>query len=367
MVRKFGLSLAYSFLTTALFLFALMLSVHLTLDNPATVEQALSKSGIYNIAATSTFEQQTGGSEGGIPTSQPAIQAAITQAFPPSMVEQNTNRFITSMFAWIHGSTATPQFSIDLTQAKTNLADNIGTYVQQHLSGLPVCTLDQMPTTVDIYTATCVPPNFDVAAAVAQAKQQTNSSGFLSNPVLTSTTLPTNNGQSFTQNFEMIPKLYHWALILLYVLPIIIIGLAAAVIFLSATRRMGIRRVSVTFVTTGITSVVLACVGVFVLQRAIDALTKQGSATQPIQVKILRIVELLGQDLRTWWVAIGAIFIVAGIMSLIVLRITRPKAEPGKLLSPYESLAHPNTMPTTPVQPENQDQTKTTDNVGRSL
>jgi hypothetical protein len=342
MFRRLGLTLAASLLSLALFLFALFFSIHGALDNPTHIKNTLKQSGIYDIAATSTFDQHVDQATSGIPTADPAIQNAIKQAFPASLVQQSTDQFIDGMFGWIHGNTTQPQYSIDLTRAKQNLANNVAAYVQQHLSGLPVCTLDQMPTTIDIYAATCVPPNFDVSAAVNQARTEVASSDFLSNPVLTPANVQTDKGQTLTSSLQAVPKLYHDLLIALYALPVVIIGLGAAVIFLSVTRRVGFRRIGASLIGTGVTSIVVACFGTFALEKAVEAFTKQGgSASQPIQVKILRVVELLAQDLRTWWVVIGTTYLVAGIAALVVLRITRPKADKGKLLSPYESLARP--------------------------
>lgn len=338
--RRLILAFLYALFSSALLFFALFLGLQQVLGTPTKLEKALAQSGIYDIAVTNTLakDQQTVG-KGGIPFSNPDVQAAVQKALPPSLLQHSTEQFLNGMYAWAQGTTPTPSFHIDLTGAKNNLADNVAAYMQNRLDSLPTCTsaAGANAATLDIYNATCLPPRFDKAAAVNQAKQDVLQSSFLSNPVLTADNVNAGNGQTLASRLHYVPMLHRDLLILLYALPFVIVLVVLGIIFVSRSRRAGIRHVGVTALTAGLLTVIVAFFAEYLLNHITNTLTKGGSVSQPLQVKALHVFNTLGGDLRNWWVGVGAAYAVLGLATLITLRATRPKA-PQLANLPYQKL-----------------------------
>lgn len=342
LLRRFILAILYSIFSTALLFFAIFLGIQQVLGSPTKLESALANSGIYTSAVTDTLSsnaQQTLGNTN-IPLTNTDVQSAVKGAFPSSLLQNSTEQFLNGIYAWLQGKSSTPTFSIDLSGAKGNLADNLANYVQNRLDSLPTCTLATMPSnlsSVDVYTATCVPPGFNKATAVEQVRQDVQQSDFLKDPVLTADSIKSSNGQTLTQRLKSVQTLYHDLVLLLYALPGVIILTALGIIFVSRSRRLGIRHTAVTTLSTGIMTAIIAFFAVFVLDKITTALTHGSSASQPLQVKVLHIFDSLGSDLRVWWVGVGIAYTVAGLVTLIVLRIVRPKA-PKLAALPYQQL-----------------------------
>jgi hypothetical protein len=135
------------------------------------------------------------------------------------------------------------------------------------------------------------------------------------------------------------------------VLPLFAILLAVAIIYLSATKRAGIKKIAWTLITAGLTAVLFAVLGVWALQAGTSLLG--ASESSGIQDKLLAVFTTLAIDLRTWWFGIGVGYTVTGIIMLIVLRFTRP--EPTLTMgnaaqnTPLTPSATPPVPPTTPA------------------
>jgi len=131
-------NLSASLFSLAVFSFAFLVSVYMVFHTPKQLEAALQQSGIYSIAVQNALTQ-TQNTNSSLPLTDPGVQSAIQSAVPASTVQSSAEQIINSTYNWIDGRVASPNFTIDLTQTKSDIATNLGTYLQQKLAALPVC------------------------------------------------------------------------------------------------------------------------------------------------------------------------------------------------------------------------------------
>jgi len=186
------------------------------------------------------------------------VQDAAKTAFSRQLVEQSINSVIESNYAWLRGETDTPQFKIDLTDAKQSFAQEVGAYVTTHLASLPVCTNAQLAQmqNVDPLSMTCRPPNIDPKAAGQQVTQQIiESDELLSNPVLTAQTInpdPASQTDPYYEKLSQLPKAYQFSEKLPYIFAGLAILSAFVFILLFNPRRNGIKWTAIILTLAGL-------------------------------------------------------------------------------------------------------------------
>lgn len=343
-LRRLCLALCATIFSASIFLFATFVSIYYVFDSPKPIESALQQSGIYNSVVKNAVQQQSqkadnNASTSSVPLNDTGVSTAIQSAFPPSTVQENTEKAINSVYDWVHGKTKTPNFSIDLNEQRDMAIGNIGNLVRSKVAGLPVCTsLSATPqTTEELLRATCRPANVSVDTLVAQVEKQAKEDLPIDS-TLSASSIKNKDGQPLFDKLNNVPKYHHYYMLSLFVLPAVIILSALGVIFLSITRRGGVRRVSVTFITTGIYSLAIALVALWAINHFAKDITGQSTVdAQVVATKIVDVVKILVTDLRKWWLGFGAGYLLLGIIGVVILHLTKPRA--GKLAAQAKAAA----------------------------
>ncbi|HSX08454.1 MAG TPA: hypothetical protein VLG11_06190 [Candidatus Saccharimonadales bacterium] len=328
LLRQLGLTLCATLFSLAVFGFAIAIGIYTVFRTPTKLESALQQSGVYSAAATSVINQSAQQSGTQLPLTDPGVQSAIKAALPASTVQQNAEQVINSFYDWIQGRTQTPNFNVNITGIKSNVSDNVGSYLRQKLSALPTCPAGTMlpQNTSDIFNLTCIPRGVSIDQLVAQGTAATDNSGVLKDNSLTAGNLKTADGQTLTQKLNNIPRAYRDFVEALFALPVLAVLTGLGVVFWSATRRAGLRRLSATLVTTGIYSTLIALVAAWGLDRAASALASQQSGgLTALESGLVKVGDILCGELRHWWLIFGISYIVFGVIGLIIVHATRPK------------------------------------------
>jgi hypothetical protein len=262
-VRRIFVYLLSITLLVSLLGIALATSIQIGLTHPSKIENWLNQSNLYtNLVSTITDQAQNAienDVSGGASISKTTIQQAAQLAFPRSLMQQDVQIFLNSNYAWLEGKTPTPNFQIDLSGAKQQFATQVAdSAVLAHLKGLPACTAAQ---TLALQSAnplllSCLPNGVITQGAATQvSKQVASSGGFLSNPVITASTIGTkgqNSNEPYYEKLSKLPKVYRAIQDLPWILGIIAILSIVGIVFSSRSKRIGLRRVSITFLISGI-------------------------------------------------------------------------------------------------------------------
>ncbi|HSX16732.1 MAG TPA: hypothetical protein VLH86_01365 [Patescibacteria group bacterium] len=365
-LKKVLVGLCATLLAPILLTLGLVWSLHQVVGTPAPIEAALKQSGIYETGVGAALDQaqkdQSNDStnKDSVPVNKPEVRAIIEQTFPPAFLQTQVEHALGSIYDWLNGKQPKLAFTVDLADSKTRLADGVGTYVDQHLKSLPVCTAANMPSNmndVDAFNATCVPPGYNIADASAKAKAQILNGDFLKDAKFDADTTKNDQGKTLSEQLKNVPRVYQRAKTTLYLAIVSAIVLAAAVVFLSSKWRSGVKRVAIIAISTGTMSALTGWLAGWGVHRAAIEFAKNQSSTQPLQQKLIHITEILAGDLRTAWMGYGILLIVLGVGALVALHFIKPAAaEQADVLahkpSPVEKELKPDSKPLKPKLPE---------------
>ena len=328
-----------SLLALSLFGIGLFGSIYKVVSTPEPLKHALKESGIYETGINDALEKaqkdQQSGSKEDIPTSDPAIRDIIKSSFPPEYLQGQAEHALDSMYAWLHGDTPKLAFSLDVEQAKTKLADGLGTYAQNRLDTLPVCTAaDQIPSgDVDVFNAACVPPGFNKAEAVAKTKDEILNGDFLKDSHFDADEVKNDNGQTLKQQLQAVPNYYQMLMLIMYMLGGMAVVMTAGIVWLSGNWRRGLRLAGFVFVGAGIFTTGLGIVSSIVMHKAVDEFSKSGSNTEPLQQKVVKVVQLLTDDVRGWLLTYGIVLLVIGVGAIVAWFILNRSQRDPKLVA----------------------------------
>ena len=259
-VRRIGAGLAAYTLGVILLVASSSAVFHFVLANPAKVKGILSSSGVYDSIVETTAEslsekpEKPSEKSGELPLSDPGVKKALNDAFPPKVLQANSEELIDGLYGWLDGKTKSPVFLLDFTKSKNTLAKEVGSYVEKRSAKLPPCGFSDIQTTVDPFEMKCLPPGITPAQIGAKATGDLRSDkNFLPNPKITPNNLfgeGSRKDSPFASNdapsqFQLMKNLI-WML-----LPVAVL-LGAAVILLSATKPAGIRKVAKSLLVVGV-------------------------------------------------------------------------------------------------------------------
>lgn len=329
-LRKAALTAAASLFGITLFSFGLSWGLYEVFSTPNQLKTSINESGLYDSAVAAILKQQASnaatGISGDLPTNNPELQKVIERAFPPQLLKTQTEQVIDASYDWFSGDAGSLQFTLDFAQAKANLANGMQQYAQQRLSGLPHCAVDTIPAgEIDAFNATCLPTGTDVSAISQQVHDKIANGDFLKDTTITPETLKTADGKSLQSQLQNVPVAYKTAKWSIYGGAVFALLLAVGIVFLSATRRGGVRRVAVAGISIGLCSAVLAVLSSFAVHKLVHKFTETAKSNTTLQPQLSKLAQSLADDLRNWWAIFGLTCVLCGIAALIVLHVTKPK------------------------------------------
>ena len=333
MLKKFSRGILAFILKLGLFTFAIVTAFVLVMGTSAQLKLALKKSGVYdnfidNVLASAHAENDQGES---LDLNRPEIKSAVKAAFSPELVQASTENIVDGTYHWLNGRVPSPDFRVDLSGTKQNLANSLGDLVVNRAKTLPRCTLLQarqlQATGIDAFTVPCVPFGFDINSLRGQVANSVNSNeGFLSKPVVTADTLFKNDqGQNPFQQSQA-PLIFHWLKWAPYIVGFLTVASGIGLVMLYDSRRRGLRNVSIILVGTGI--VLLA--SIWLLNYLFSQIRRPGSslaktAGNDLQKSLINVIQLLNKAINHKILVFSASYIVIGAGTLIVLHYTKPK------------------------------------------
>jgi hypothetical protein len=323
-MRRTLLVLFGALLLLLLFATAFDFGIYRVIGAPGPVKATLSDSGIYNSVVGSALDQAKTSSNG---TSQvslldPAIKKAAEDSFSPQVVQTSSEEVIDGIYNWLNGKTSQPDFSVDLRSQKNDFAEKVGQAAKVKAATLPVCT--SVPATTDPFSATCLPPGVTPTQVGTQAKNDVlHGQGFLEHPNITADSIKSGSGHSVFASGKLkdAPKRYQLAKKTPYILMVLTILTILAIIFLSPTRRKGLRRVGFTLAFAGVSMLAFAwALNRVVAQNVIPQISLDNKVFES-NVRILASDVTHSIDRNYWIFAIA--YLSTGIVVLLLTLLGR--------------------------------------------
>ncbi len=334
-IKKLLRGLVSNLFNLFIFLVALVTAVVFTFHSPKKIEKSLSDSGVYSTFIDNALQEANKSnkdqSSNDIPISDPAIKTAANKAFTPELLQRNTENILDGTYDWLSGKTATPDFRVDLRSAKKTFAMDVGEAAKNRLASLTVCTPAQMRTLnskFNPFNVSCRPQGINLTAQQQKVTHDLlNSKDFLGTPLLTAQNLPKNDkGQTVFEQLSKAPKIYR----LVNASPWLLGGLAVVTsgvtLLLYDSKRRGLRFISITLISTGILLLVISFVSSWLLNKANQPGGRLGQAVKgSFQQTVNKAVSSINNSFQHIIIWIGAVYLLAGITTLLILHFTKPK------------------------------------------
>jgi hypothetical protein len=349
-IRKTAVGVSASLLLSLLLTFGVAFGLLRVFGTPGAIKHALNESNFYHTVVANALKEakkqqsESNNNKAEIPLDKPEVQAIVQKAASPDFLQSQVEGTLDSVYAWLHGDKASLDFAIKLDDVKSRLAKGVEDYAQQHLATLPVCP-DSQNSDVDPFTAQCLPKGADINAIAVEAKKNIETGDFLKEGQVTADTIKVDNNQTLAQKLKDVPRMYRLAVQALYGTGALALLCTLAVVFLSSSRRAGLKRAAIICIGAGVSLAILGFGASFGLQRA-STLIAEDSA---LQKSILSVVQFLANDLRTCWMGWGVGLLVLGIGTLLALHFTKKKStEPKAIDLSNESVGQP--LADTPIK-----------------
>lgn len=315
-VRKAALVVVVPLFSLFLFSLATDVSFVRIVTHPGKIKQIINDSGAYNSVVSGLLDQAktVSSSDGGsVQLSDPIVRAAADKSITPTYIRQNTETFIDSIYRWLDGKSATPDFLIDLTTVKTQFADNVATSLQPQLAALPVCPAGTNVTSFDAFSATCLPRGVTAQQAASKVKDDIlGGKGFLDNPTLTAKDVKSsNNNQSvFNDKLKDAPRVYQDVKKSPIIMALLVLVAGIGIIFLSATKRLGLRKVGTSLLVIGVIMLLFAWGLNHFTDKGLDKINLNNAVLEE-KVKIVA-RDIIQEVDKTYWIIGGAYLVVGG-------------------------------------------------------
>lgn len=359
-MKKFARGLASVLLKLSLFNLAFTGALLLVFGTPDLLKKSLEESTFYDTIVSNVIKSsEEAARQQGFPIDDPEVRDAIEDSFPPKTFKKYSDNVIDSIYAWLNGDVAKPNYRIDLSPAKQKLAEELGDYAFRRYANLPPCSLTQLRSlspSVDPFKVTCKVPGIEPNQVRSDVINRINgSSEFLSDPVITANDLPKDaNGNTIFDNLSYLPTLAKFVRISPWVFGFLSILMAAALLVLDG-RHSGMHAIGVILAGTG----ALLLVGTVILAFVFAQVNKPGGALNKVaagsfQSSILSVTQNLYTEINKNLIIFSVAYIVLGLLILLILRLTLRKISSAKVEGNVVKPVTTETVESTPEKPNDQ-------------
>jgi len=333
-LRKFALVIITPIFLLLLYAAAFDMGVLRVVSQPTNVKQMLRDSGVYNTAVSSLLDQakQQTSNDGNVDLTNPIVTAAANKTFTPQYIQTQTENVIDSLYAWLNGQTAQPNFVVNLSALKEKFADNVAQAVEQHAATLPVCpdAASASAALNDPVNATCLPAGTTPAAVASEVQGNLLSGkGFLDNVNINADSIKSNNSHQsiFASQLKDAPNQYQKLKKSPIILSALAFLLAVAIVFLSASRRKGLRHAGV----------LILIVGLFMLffawglnQATIKEVPKLKLNNAVVTTDVHKVIlDLESKIDQNYWI-FGGVYVVLGLLAILAAQFWPRGKNDGK-------------------------------------
>lgn len=340
---------------------ALLSVTVMVLGNSAPLKRALRNSKIYdnlidNVISANTQDPQDVGSSS--PLAELPVKQAAKTAFSPELIQSSTEQVIDSVYRWLEGKTAKPDFKLDFSAPKLRFATAAADNAAARSRVLPPCSLQQSRELasndkIDAFSLPCLPAGLTADSIRNRViSDLANSKAFIKTPVITADSLPRDSqGKTVFDNVAQAPQIFHWLLIAPWILGGLTLLSGTLLVILYDERRRGLRAVSVILLGSGI----FLLIGTLVLSFAFNQVNKPNSQlvrlvnSSELENSFLAILRSLNSTFSSKLLIFAATYLGLGAILLLALHFTKHETEPVNAM-PQSQLD--NNLPNGPVGQE---------------
>jgi hypothetical protein len=245
----------------------------------------------------------------------PQIEQIVRKNISGDLLKGQSEQAIDSIYTWLNGDTTQPSVKITLSQQKQQIAQDISTYAIERLQGLPVCT--RPPATSDLFAVNCRVPGQDLNKQKAYiADTLLKDTEFLPDTELTlDELLAQQQGQTFFEKYQNIPKYFQLMKISPYVLLGLSLIIAALLLAISSSKVSAVKTIGWTLVSSGIFVIFIPLI--YSLFTPTVTSTNPSPSAIDITPVITNLFQQIYSDLADVYIKIGGIAISLGVILIL--------------------------------------------------
>lgn len=342
-LKKIGLFLAVPLLSLSIFMGVSLWSLQQYFGDSTHLKQWLEESKVYpaiskEIVAQSVKAAKEQTNNDALNFSSPVIKKALEKALTVTYVQSAVEELVDGTYAWLDGTNPKPTYNIDVDPLKRAFADSVIGSAEKRLDKLPDCVLPDQATTTDPFKTNCSPPLGISQTELKKLRREIEKNkDFLPQDITADTT---NFGEATTGEGSTAPEIQpwyqsvaHWPGVFQWMQrgPLIALGVGllsvTGIIFLSSTRRQGLRRTAITLLGSSVALALSSILLMFATRFIKTPVTDQDSH---LYDPLLSVVRLATNAVNHWQLITCLVIAVIGLVTLIVLRLTRPTQQPAK-------------------------------------
>lgn len=330
-LKKFGLVVSVALFGPLFLLSVFSVTFSRTLGDQDYTKQTIAQTGFY-AAVGETITTQAVGEAGG----EPLITAALQSAVSGDKIQTTLEPLIESTYAWLGGNVQQPEFKLQIEPIKANFEQSLTTALQARAASLPPCSQANPPTTSDVYSINCIPPDTDVNAAIADAVTRVSgNASVFSDEVVADGTVNTNETAELgvndpTQDLpKALPNFYQFLTkgMWFFIGGTVLTGVG--IILLSRDWLHGLRKLGVLLVINGLGALVLGLIMHYTVSSLIP--TTSVDATESIVNALQQASKVVIADNAEILKIVGAASLVLGVSSVVISSIVISKKQSPKL------------------------------------
>lgn len=337
-LKRIVLFVAVPLLGISIFAGVSLWSLQRYFGDPSHIKQWMVESDIYTAVrneivkeAVKASQKQQANDET-LTLSTPVVTKALEKALTGQYLQATAEEILDGTYAWLDGSAPKPTYDIDVEPVKKAFAGSVITSAQSRLAKLPDCVLLDQATTTDPFKVNCKPPASVSNAELQRIRREiVASKDFLPQDITADTYALSDDSvvavdssrpnQTWYQSVSALPTIFQWMArgpVIFLLLGLLSIG---GIIWASTERRKGVRRVGMTFITSGL-ALALASLAALVMGGFIR--TPITDKTSALYEPVVSMFKLASQAVSRWQLIVCLTIAVVGGVILIALRITKP-------------------------------------------
>ncbi len=162
--KKFGLVVSVGLFGPLFLLSVSAYTFNKTVGDENYVKKTIAEAKLYDAASQALINNALGADQ-----PDPLIESALQSAANPKTIQKVLDPAISSTYDWLGGEVAKPNYTLSLTQIRTDFEKSLTSKLKARAKKLPVCSYYGQSTSNDIFSATCIPAGTDVNQVISDA------------------------------------------------------------------------------------------------------------------------------------------------------------------------------------------------------
>lgn len=318
-IRRLAITLLAAVLAGSLFGLAWSHALSETVRDKDVVKSWLDEGGLYDELGDTVAEQIADQTNENVAAAveNEQVRRVVQDAIGADLLQSSVEKLVDGVYYWLEHGVTPESFSVDLSQAKGQIATGVGNVAEQRAGSLPACTPAQtraLTVSFNIFTTPCLPPQISPAQAGQEITSQISTAfdenaGKIDGDQL----LEGQSGEPLPRELRDAYQASQW---LPFVFGFVAIASTGGIVWLSSRRRAGVQRVGGVVLGTGIAVGLSA----FFLSNGpglIRSYLEKSDTSQAGVGVAVKVAEAAGQDFsRMLWIY-AVLYLVAAVATLL--------------------------------------------------